>query len=279
MLARLPPLVAAPTESAAPTSVDSVRSYRVDRPARAAGIGRRGGCNRIGERRLVADFAGKTDRQLHDEVPSADPLARDANPIARSLAEALVERVAYGFAGDFAADVRGKQSLRLRRVELVHERDRPREIFVRRVGGEAGPVPDPLVSFEIGLLPGHDLSKPLSRRIAEFWLREPIPVAILVRQAQFRRHVAISVAPWLRPEPMQREMRGVKPVRRLGCAFGFIALRFAESRLPTDRKDVGGVRCVDVPVFVGRGLLRLAWPVGGDDVLAAIDRHPATRRV
>src|ERR1700691_6681316 len=98
MLAHLPPLVAAPTESAAPTSVDSVRSYRVDRPARAAGIGRRGGCDQIGERRLVAAFAGKTDRQLHDEVPAADPLAPDAKPVAGSLAEALVECGADGVA-------------------------------------------------------------------------------------------------------------------------------------------------------------------------------------
>ena len=105
MLARPPLRVSAPGESAALTSVDSARSYRVDRPARAAGIGCRGGCDQIGERRLVADFACETDRQLHDEVPSVDTLAGDANPIARSLAEALIERVANGFSGDLTADV------------------------------------------------------------------------------------------------------------------------------------------------------------------------------
>jgi hypothetical protein len=79
------------------TSVASARSYGVDRAAGTAGIGCRGGCDQIGERRLVADFACKTDRQLYDEVPSANPLAGHPNPIAGSLAETLVERIAYSF--------------------------------------------------------------------------------------------------------------------------------------------------------------------------------------
>ena len=66
------------------TSLDLARSYGVDRAAGTAGIGRRGACDQIGERRLLADFACKTDRQLHDEVPSANPLAGDTNPIAGS---------------------------------------------------------------------------------------------------------------------------------------------------------------------------------------------------
>ena len=104
------------------------------------------------------------------KVPSANPLAGDANPVAGSLAETLVERVADGLSGDLAADVDGKQALRLRGVELVHERDRPGEIFVRRVGREAGAVLDPLVSFEIGLRAGHHLSQLLSRCVAQLWL-------------------------------------------------------------------------------------------------------------
>jgi len=105
-----------------------VRSDCIHRAAGAAGIGCRGPCDQIGERRLLADFACKTDRQLYDQVPSAHPLAGDANPIAGALAEALVERVANGFSGDLAADVGGKQPLRLRRVELVDERDRPERV-------------------------------------------------------------------------------------------------------------------------------------------------------
>src|SRR5271166_7193347 len=69
---------------------------------------------------------------------------------------------------------------------------------------------------------------------------------------------------------MQREMRCVEALLSLSLAFHLVGLPLTEGGLPADGKDIGR------PFPRAVSSIRT---VGGDDMFAALDRDPTTRRI